>query len=389
MFVLHTLHHTLLHTLLLPLVLLVVPGPVSAGGPTEYGGVLSLFHDRVETGLCRARCLQTYSEESEGSQAGEDLDLDQCWTVCQLLSVDPPTWARVCQEGAGEVCRGGCLTACSHFTLLPSPSLGLQEDTSPGYRLTRSHTCSLSLPGGHPGTVFLVVGEDARGDWYEVSQTPHTSLDLVSFIVNLVIIKISHTGQLAVRQMAGCSGQQSDSWQLQLVSLTRDSGIFQVTLDWSSTTSSSSTEPVRGTRFAVKWSIGSVLGVLETHQTSASLSLPPQSRAVVQVSEVETGRTSHSLTVRTPPLTEDPGTARSLLTLGLAGATILALLLILGITIYLYRRTGSPPLSPALSLSASFTSQQEKSLISFDTFVRENRISVSDFNKHKHSNFVV
>ena len=202
-----------LHTLLV--LLLVAPGLVTGVVPlsvTGLEGVLSLFQDRVEVGLCRARCLQTGREVRQQ-------EVEQCWTVCHLLSADPPTWTRVCQEGAGQVCSAGCPTACSHFTGLPSPAL--QEDSSPAYRLTRqTNTCSLVLPTVQGGTVFLVVGEDSRGDWYELSQTPHTSLDLVPFIVNLVIIKISHSGQLSVRQMPGCTGHQPSSWPLHLVSLT-------------------------------------------------------------------------------------------------------------------------------------------------------------------------
>ena len=101
---------------------------------------------------------------------------------------------------------------------------------------------------------------------------------------------------------------------------------------------------------------------------------------MIQVSEIESGQSSDSLTVHTPPLTEEPKpptSSSTLIILGLVGATFVFLLAILGISIYLYRRT--PPLiSPATSLSASFTSQQEKSLISFESFVRQNRISVSD-----------
>ena len=371
---------------LLPFLLLLPPVTVSVT-VTGYRGVLSLFQDRVDVGLCRARCLHTYSqqEQEEKQEKEKEEELEQCWTVCELLSAGPASpWARLCEEAADQLCRPGCLTACSHFTALSLSSSSttltsatstpvLQEDLSPGYRLGLN--CSLSLPPPEEKTVFLVVGQDSRGDWYELSQSPSTTVDLVPFITSLVIIKISHTGRLTVRRMAGCAGEQSgSSWHLRLDSLTRDSGIFRVRVDWSQP------HPVSGARYAVSWSIGSVLGVLETDQTSASLSLPPHSTAVIQVSLIESGQSSDSLTVHTPPLTEEPKpptSSSTLIILGLVGATFVFLLAILGISIYLYRRT--PPLiSPATSLSASFTSQQEKSLISFESFVRQNRISVSD-----------
>ena len=61
--------------------------PVTASLSQEL--VMSLFLDRVEVGLCRARCSHTYTEQEE--------EEGQCWTVCHLLGTDPQTWTRLCQ----------------------------------------------------------------------------------------------------------------------------------------------------------------------------------------------------------------------------------------------------------------------------------------------------
>ena len=325
--------------------------------------VLSIFLDRVEVGLCRARCSHTYRGEAESES--------QCWTVCHLLAADPPTWARVCGE-AGHVCTAACLAACRHFSSLLGASL--EDDLSPGYSV---NNCSLSLPRPLEATVFLVVGQDDNGDWYEVTQTRDTSVELVPYLTNVFVVRIPHTGNLAVTQVSSCQVEDdSQPWQPRLESVLSRDGIFEVRVEW--------TAPLTGT-CAVSWAVGPVTGVLHTNLTWAQLPVPPLSTALIEVTVLATGDKSDTLTVHTPDIREEEEEEEEeveveekfhgvAVTLAVAGATGASLFTILIIITYLHRQ------KPAT------TSHQERdrSLISFETFVKENRISIVDLHSPRH-----
>ena len=75
----------------------------------------------------------------------------------------------------------------------------------------------------------MVVGQDDNGDWYEVTQTRDTSVELVPYITNVFVVRIPHTGNLAVTQVSSCQVEDdSQPWQPRLESVLGRDGIFEV-----------------------------------------------------------------------------------------------------------------------------------------------------------------
>ena len=142
--------------------------------------------------------------------------------------------------------------------------------------------------------------------------------------------------------------------------------MFEARVSWS---------PVREGRFSVRWSMGPVTGVLQTNVSWAHLPLPPLSSASVQVTDLITGDVSESLVVHSPDIIEEEeeeeevtGEYDSAVVILIATVvSMVSLVVILIIAIHLQRLKGS-----------LVTSHHERDLVSFETFIRENRIAIND-----------
>ena len=318
----------------------------------EAADVLQVFKDRIHVAACRAGCGHMYRENAR--------DFGQCWTVCHMMSTDLDTWTRVCQEGkhVGEVCQDACQHACNQYT-------SHMTQTSSHERIRyRVDDNIITIINGLSGAVYILTSRDSGSNWYELGQTQDNVMEMLPDMEDTFLIRVSVDNEVAIIKIKE-DMMDAPEWELYLDSIIQDGGIFNVKVYWDGDSRET----------AVKWSVGpSIVGVVVTNDTRVQVPAPPLSRITVQVTDVATGVRSDSLTVDTPDLVIT--NTGSVVTIIIAILTILSLLVILSIVINLYKRTKMICSGSDTSSETSLRSNQNKSIISFDTFINKNKIKV-------------
>ena len=128
----------------------------------------------VKIATCRATC---------------DPRDQSCWDTCHILANVKDT-SDVCED---ITCNAVCQAVCRHYMLNNAtpgrrnhPKDVKTRDNYQFARMPKMHGCSLSwspLSGASntlysehsiPGSVYLIIGQDRAGQWYEVTQTSST-----------------------------------------------------------------------------------------------------------------------------------------------------------------------------------------------------------------------
>ena len=333
----------------------------------EAQQVLDIFHDRVLVAQCRAGCDLRYLD---------DLDRGQCWTVCHLLASAPVIWTQICEGREVSVCGPGCQTACSHYKATDLKIVEAREEAEVSEGLVR---VSSSEDGAHG--VYILVARDKEGAWYELMQTQKREMESMGDMMEAWVIRVTAGGEVSI-----ISVKEGEHWELFLGHIEPDSGHFLVEVFW--------TKDTAGEEVTVTWSLDTVRGVMVTRDTRVMLPVPPGARVTVQVYSEVTGAVSDSLPLDIPgaeeTVSDDTEEAASSETPGGGSFLVLVIFIVLllflavtvGLVISLYRRTkllcSSQSWSSVRESSQSLSSDKNRSLISFDTFVMKNRISVPE-----------
>ena len=319
---------------------------------TKLSDVLHIFRDRLEVARCRAGC----DARLHGEQRG------QCWTVCHMLAADPHTWARVCSLGRHHgVCDQTCLTACRLYT---EGDLNLSTNSSLTMSLSDGRVTLHNKPAH---SVMLLTGRDEAGDWYELGQSTDHHMDTVDTMVETFVICVTVSGDVTIARMEDSNTQDiSEHWELFLDKIDREQNIFHVSVYWLSSEG--------GQQFAVRWTIdGNIAGVVLTNDTSVTVSAPALAQVTLQVTDIVTGDLSDSLTITTPDIPDNSLQSSDNAGLIISLIIMFTLVIILAIVIIIFRRTKPSCTSSNNSL---ISTGQDKSIISFDTFVKKNQILV-------------
>ena len=281
----------------------------------------SVISGLVTESQCRAGCLTDWPP-------GEDRG--HCWATCHHPAH--------CQQ---ETCGRGCRSAC---TLLANKTDRPQEPRGPRHLDTPRHLetlqfsrlpsiagCDLSwgpleVPpntmksssSSPPAAVYLVVGQDKAGQWYEVTQTVTTSARLegtmTAKLARLVVLGLTETGlqDTVIMDTDGTNCSQMEmlkrTWEMRntelkdvsltprLVSLGLEEGssLTEARLAWAGEA---------GAEYLVQWrrlsSSLDIVGNLVTRQTSVQLSLQTDSLYMVTVREVRQDRVSPDTLINT------------------------------------------------------------------------------------------
>ena len=342
---------------LLPILILFVGHSLEE----EAQHVLDIFHDRVLVAQCRAGCDLRYMGDPHGADRG------QCWTVCHLLASAPVIWAQICEGRAVSVCGPGCQIACSHYQATDLEIIEAGEEAEVSEGLVR-------VTSDHEAAVNILVARDKTGAWYELIQTPEREMESVGDMTEAWVIRVTAGGEVSI-----ISVKEGEHWELFLDHIEQDNGHYQVEVFW--------TEDTAGDRVTVTWSLDTVRGVMVTRDTRVRLPVPPGARVTVQVRSEATGAVSDSLTLDIPGDTQTDVSdmeagGGSFLVLVIFIVLLLFLALTVGLVISLYRRTqllcSSQSWSSVRVSSESLSTDKNRSLMSFDTFVMKNRISVPE-----------
>ena len=213
--------------------------------------------------------------------------------------------------------------------------------------------------------MIVLTGHDEAGDWYELGQFSGHQMDTVASMVETFLICVTVSGDVTIARLEDNS-DVTDHWELFLDEIVREQDIFHVSVYWLSSQG--------GQQFAVRWTIdGNIAGVLLTNDTSVSVSAPAQAQVTLQVTDIVSGHQSDSLTVSTSDIkvnslvmSDNPGLVISLI-------IMFTLFIILAIVITIFRRTKP---SCSNSNNSLISTGQDKSIVSFDTFVKNNHILV-------------
>ena len=339
----------------------------------ERQRVLEIFLDRLHVAQCRANCDLQYQDDLSSANRG------QCWTVCHVLASDPPLWARICEDKASVVCGPGCQTACSLNNTSELEIVETEVSASESGGLIRLTSAEEAEERGAGVNILVARGKD--GAWYELVQTAECEMESVRGPGETWVIRVSAAGEASISRVERGEEREQAHWELFLDKMERDGGIFQVEVFWR--------EDTRGERVTVTWSLDTVRGAMETRNTRVRLPVPPGARVTIQVRNEESGAVSDSLTLETPGADPVDSEERVLETSGntLIMATSVTLLLVLAailcLVISLYKRTRILCSSQSSSLASvtsthSLALEKNKSIISFDTFVSRNKISVPE-----------
>jgi hypothetical protein len=376
--------------------------------------VLQIFSDRLHVAHCRSGCLAGWKATGVRGEKAIMSGQEQCWDVCGMLGSDTPTWAEVCNR---EVCVGPCQIACKMF-FSTRTTIG-QSKRNLFNEAPRIETCSvvweIAPPAISQGLVFMVVGREGDGRWSEVDQTMGNSLKLTKRFVEVFVVALGGAGVEDIRKVhvvhasAECENvnkesDNEDPWTILLDKIVPDGSIYQVHMHWEEKNASkqsvkSENLPFRPqAKYAIRWEIDSVVGVILTNQSVAMIPLPPQSSITAEVSLLDSTLVSSSITVSTPALpTMDTLNTASVTTLSVSIIALLALSLLLILVMNLYRRTKDIPnkldnessLGSGQSMSTSSTTietcGQNKSLVTFETFLEKYKISNLNFEPKRKS----
>ena len=275
---------------------------------------------RVSVARCRAKCLATF----QGDGSCDGWGCQECWTLCQHLDVSGDDQSHICHH---EECQEGCQTACGfYFHSNATPKRKVEPKVA---SLEFSHPpslfgCSLSwgelqvssntlwssrdlLPS--TSTVYLVLGQDRAGQWYEVTQTTGTR----TLIDGIMTAKLDQVRVMAVREDGvkasqafmtdGTNCEEVERLRMKaeaertreqvepslkptLEFLTSEKIFSEATLTWTE-------EPVLqqpgspGSRFLIQWHQVPdnylVVGSLHTSSNTLRLSLQPDTFYVVEI----------------------------------------------------------------------------------------------------------
>ena len=175
----------------------------------SLAGESAVLGGRVRVGRCRARCLASF----HGDTSCQEEECQKCWSFCQHLGVseDEEEQSHICHH---EECDHGCKAACRFFLHSNTTPTGKVEPKVDS--LEFSHPPSLfgcSLSWGElevssntlrsnrdtlpiMSTVYLVLGQDRAGQWYEVTQTPETK----AVMAGTMTAKLDQVRVMAIRQ---------------------------------------------------------------------------------------------------------------------------------------------------------------------------------------------
>ena len=312
----------------------------------------SVISGLVTEAQCRAGCLSLWSQPGE--------ERAECWTTCH----EP----HLCQQE--ETCGQGCRSACQ---LLGNRSDRLRGprhlNTLQFSRIPTIRGCSLSwgplevspntLQTSVPSTlsaVYLVVGQDRAGQWYELTQTINTSTTLegtmTAKLARLIVFGLTDSGlqDTVIMDMEGTNCSQMEmlrrSWQkkkteekdvgltprLVSLGLEEDSSLTEARLVWTGGEG----------EYLVQWrklsSSLNIVGNLVTSQTSVEISLESDSLYMVTVREVRGDRVSPdtliSTSVTSPASTAQPADRISTEVIILLVLTLLAVATVMGIILH-------------------------------------------------------
>jgi len=243
-----------------------------------------LLQARVGVAQCRASCLQEDPTCSSTSCL-------VCWQTCYK---DESELGRICED---ESCGEGCRTACNFYSGLNSISAGRRTGRSRSLEFSSSPTLSScgELSWGAPSfsansfivssersinsPVFLVLGRDRSGRWYEINQTEtlntRIQVQTLAKLQEIVIAGVERSG----------------------VMLNTKITVEKQVLEPCSTNSKLS-----GSRFLVEWKQvpeGFIRGSLYTNSSSVSLALLPSTLISVQVQDLAANLRSAPINVST------------------------------------------------------------------------------------------
>ena len=339
----------------------------------EAQHVLDIFQDRLLVAQCRAGCDLRYLGDHQHHQGA---DRGQCWTVCHLLASAPPVWARICESQASSVCGPGCQTACSLFRASDLEIMEAREEAE----VSEGGLVRVTSAREAGAVVNILVARDRDGAWYELMQTPEREMEAMGDMVEAWVIRVTAGGVVSV-----ISVKKAEHWELFLDHIEWDSGIYQVEVFWTKQNNNITAKE----KVTVTWSLDTVQGVMVTTDTRVRLPVPPGARVTIQVRSEVTGAVSDSLTLEIPSTGQQEQTVSTSHTMSgslLATVIFVGLLLFLAVTvglvISLYRRTqrlgSSQSLHSVRVSSPSLTTEKNKSILSFDTFVTRNKIAVPE-----------
>ena len=286
--------------------------------------LVSCSSSDVITGLVRvARCRASLAEVKGPAS--------RVWELCSELA--PASVTSPCSRPS--LARDRSLASvCRHFSLTNmTPSH--QDDTrtaSPGLpwqfpaRLNISR-CSVSWQPLAPPTnslkgeeeqqrsVYLVLGQDRAGQWYEVTQTTASVIRLQPLMAakleRLVVLGVrGDTGvqdSLSSAMVAGCGDQETTTQvpftedrkltpRVTSVQAFGDTGLAEVGLNWRP-----HVEVVQEAAYLVQWQRlpSTITGSLVTSEPAASLTLEAGSLYLVSVTDMTKGRISPPTAVNT------------------------------------------------------------------------------------------
>ena len=281
----------------------------------------------VSEAQCRAGCLA-------GLEGEEREEREECWDTCASL-----TRCGAEESEESESCGRGCRRACSllgnrtgrtgktsrdlntyQFSSLPAMS-GCSLTWGPIHLSPNTLQTSLTSPSSPP--VYLVVGQDHAGQWYEVSQTVATSTRLegtmTAKLARLVVLGLTESGvqDTVILDTDGTNCSQMESLRtaesteaevkdarltprlLSLEQFGETGGLTEVRLGWSGGAGPA--------QFLVQWrrvqSGMEILGNLVTRDNTVQLTLHTDSLYVVTVRDVRHSRVSPDtlISVSSPP----------------------------------------------------------------------------------------
>ena len=280
--------------------------------------------DSVISGLVRvARCRASLAE------------ITGSWDLCADLA--PASVASFCSR-PGLARDRSLASVCGHYyqtnmtpthpgaPRLPSPGLpwhfpsGLKvSGGSVSWPQLAPATNSLHAAEVGPRSVYLVLGQDRAGQWYELTQTraPETRLQplMAAKLARLVVLGVRDSGvqdSLSgdVEAVASCQPQEIQTAtqvtftedrdltpRVISVKAFGDSGLAEVSLVWRA----SRVAIVQEAAYMVQWQRlpGSIIGNLVTSDLGASLTLETGSLYLVTVTDMARGRISPPTAVNT------------------------------------------------------------------------------------------
>ena len=263
----------------------------------------------VRVARCRAGCVTSG-------------DVDTCWDLCHTLANVKDT--SLCHhDTCGHVCR----RVCHHYALSNSTPDRRKMGEGPGsdrYQFTwmpKISGCSMSwsplslssnihykpVTRKTPGTVYLVLGQDRAGQWYEVIQTQSTFTSLsgpmTAKLDKIVVLGIMQDGVqdsvIIETNGVNCELEErrkivEESQETELLSLTPKvtstnhlEGLYltEISLIWNGVVDDSP-------RYLIQWQRVSdsldVVGSMVISDTTAQLTLDTDSFYVVTVRDIHT-----------------------------------------------------------------------------------------------------